>query len=337
MPPKPPDPPEIPELVRILSHRVPGFAYSLMWAKGTFAWNSMPPETYAGKDVLDIGCGVGAASAHFLERGARSVWGIDPVLPEELIQQLSILPRTRFLSGALSRDLFGDQRFDLVYAHFVTEHIHDLPIDLALLHDLLRPGGRFVGIHDNYYGPMGGHDHAFMGPTAENDKLIECKAVRCWESAEKCETSAEFRAEAEKRHDWTATHWDLTPEDCSRCQYFHRARIWGHLLSQDSYALDYPGDFYRSNVAEGGLNKVTPFQLRQYLIEAGFQIKTWEPHKIQNQPPPELLERFSRSDLQTSVILFAADKPANEIRKDNQADGLPQSHKSLFSRALKQS
>jgi 2-polyprenyl-6-hydroxyphenyl methylase/3-demethylubiquinone-9 3-methyltransferase len=329
----PPPPPPVAEAVRILCDQVPGFAYSLMWAKGSFdTWRSMPPETYAGKDVLDIGCGVGSSSACFLERGARFVWGIDPVIPDALMKRLGLLQRSRFTSGPLKRAVFGKTRFDLIYAHFVTEHIHDLPADLSLVFDLLKPGGRFVGVHDNFYGPMGGHDHAFMGPAGNTNRIVS-KAVPCWKSPLRCEASAEFRASAEKRHDWTLTHWRLTPEDCSRCLYYHRAQVWGHLQFQEDYPGDYPGDFYKCSTPDGGLNKVTPFQLRQYFIEAGFDLVTWEPHQVENIPTAALLERFAQSDLQTSYIVFAGDKPAQSLPANGSS--LHQTHKALFERALK--
>src|ERR1700687_3235301 len=86
-------------------------------------WDCMPPECYQDKDVLDLGCGTGAGTATFLERGARFVWGVDPTLDAELLRHLSVLPRTKFTAAELTADLAGTQRFDLVYAQFVTEHL----------------------------------------------------------------------------------------------------------------------------------------------------------------------------------------------------------------------
>jgi len=86
--------------------------------------------------------------------------------------------------------------------------------------------------------------------------------------------------------------------------------LWGHLLYQESYNEVYAGTFFKTNLG-GGLNKITPFQLRQLLIEMGFAVTTWSTRLITNEPPAELLRLFSRSDLQTATILFAAEKPTN--------------------------
>ena len=196
-------------------------------------------EHYIHKDVLDLGCGVGGASA-FHRGGRMLVWGIDPFLNDDLMNKLAQLPRTQFIPQPLKKELVGDQRFDLIYARFVTEHIQDCGETFRMIFDLLKPGGRFVGLHGCYYGPMGGHDHAFIMPSA-NPKVIESKAVPCWTNAEKCAASVEYRQKCEQRHDWTVKEWHLTPEDCTKCTYYHRAQVWGHLLYQDSYPAPLAG------------------------------------------------------------------------------------------------
>jgi len=298
------------EILSTLSERIPGFAEALeIERQGFVSWSCLSPETYQGKDVLDLGCGIGASSAVFIERGANSVWGIDPLLTNEQIAALSILPRSHFTAQLLlSEDVFGDRRFDLVYARFVTEHVMDLPATLSATFDLLRPGGRFVALHHNYYSPMGAHDFPFIEVvnTPEYEYTCRSRAVPCWESPDKCAASAEFRKEVEQK-DWTIGTATLTPHDCSQCTYFHRAQLWGHLLYQDSFNRDYPTEFFRTN-PDGSLNKVTPFQLRQFLVEAGFKVTTWELAAITNAPPPELMQLFSESDLRTLTILFAAEK-----------------------------
>src|SRR5437868_1778099 len=98
-------PPALPleEAVRHLTEKVPWFGESLKQTKlGFDSWPCLPRECYAGKDVLDVGCGIGASSAAFLERGANFVWGIDPELKEETLTQLRVLPRSRFTSGVLT-------------------------------------------------------------------------------------------------------------------------------------------------------------------------------------------------------------------------------------------
>lgn len=297
------------DFLQTLGDRIPGFRAALKDdGQALESWECLQPEKYLDKDVLDLGCGVGAASALFVARGARFVWGIDPVLSQENIQALNILPRARFTSSMLSLNLFGEQRFDLIYARFVTEHIYDLPNALETLFTLLKPGGHFVGLHDNYYGPMGAHDLGMIGPNDRDPVYQESKAVQCWAVSEKCTASSEFRKRYSEVHDWHARDWVLTPDDCSRCPYYRRAQLWAHLLYQDDYRQLYQGDFFRTSPG-GGLNKITAYQLRQFLLETGFRLVVWNTIRIENAPPEVLLERFSLEDLQTGPILFHCEKP----------------------------
>jgi predicted SAM-dependent methyltransferase len=286
-----------------------GFRDALAIERSSFeTWACLPPERYIGKDVLDLGCGIGASSASFMERGAGFVWGVDPELTEDRLRALRLLPRSRFSSGVLHEIDFGDQRFDVVYARVVSEHIYDLPRAVAIIHSLLRPGGCFVGLHDNYFGPMGAHDQGMFAAVEGSEPMrIERRGPACWTVPEKCEASRDFRGWYAKEHDRHALDWALTPESCERCPYYRRAQMWGHLLYQDDFPRVYAGEFFRT-LKDGGLNKVTPYQLRQFLVEAGFVVTTWKPVMVANAPPAELLERFSRSDLQTGPILFSADR-----------------------------
>lgn len=297
------------ETLHTLSSKLPGFDEALANDRQGFdAWACMPIESYRNKDVLDLGCGLGAASSLFIERGAQFVWGIDPVMTAEQINTLSVLPRTRFTSSLLRREVFGHQRFDLVYARFATEHILDLPDAFSSVYSLLKPGGRFVALHGNYYSPMGAHDHALIWPVKPGRYTYRSQALPCWRSSKKCEISAEFRKEMEEKYDWSIRAWKLTPNDCTQCPYYQRAQLWGHLLYQDHFNQDYPGGFFKTD-ATGGLNKVTPFQLKQFLIEAGFKLTSWTTPLTTDRPPAALKRIFHERDLRIVNILFAADKP----------------------------
>jgi SAM-dependent methyltransferase len=302
---------EAPDPLAALCEQIPGFGDALASERQGFdSWACMPPSSYVDREVLDFGCGIGAASAVFVNRGARFVWGIDPTLTAEQMRILRALPRSRFTADVLAPKAFGEQRFDLVYARFVTEHVYDMPRALTAIYDLLRPGGRFVGLHDNYLGPMGAHELGLFGCAEGHSTHVVPKAVPCWNSPERCETSREFRAAYASGFNAASADWTLTPEDCERCPYFRRAQLWAHLRYQDVYPALYAGEFYRT-WTDGGLNKVTPFQLRQYLIEAGFAVTTWEPIAVTaEEPPAELLRHFSAADLQTGPILFAGDRSA---------------------------
>jgi hypothetical protein len=182
-----------------------------------------------------------------------------------------------------------------------------MPGVLDTIFALLKPGGRFVALHDNYYSPMGSHDHAFVGPDPNEPQRMHFKGVRCWDSPLKCEASKEFREKSERIYG-TVANITLTPEDCSKCPYYQRSHVWAHLLFQETFPVIYRNDFFISGRC-GAVNKVTPFQLRQFLIEVGFEVTTWQPNKIANEPSAKLIEQFHVNDLQTATILLAAEKP----------------------------
>jgi SAM-dependent methyltransferase len=303
------DPAAVTSALEQITQQVDGFAAALESERGGFDhWVCLPAAAYQGKDVLDVGCGLGAASALFLQRGARSVWGIDPLLTSEQFQALRLLPNATFCAAPLDLGLFGEQRFDLVYARFVTEHLPDLAGAFVTLFQLLRPGGRLVALHDNYYSPLGAQDHAFVWPVNEQSRLIDARGPKCWQSPQKCSVSEAYRQEIAQRYDGSLAQWQLTPDDCTQCPYYQRSQPWGHLLYQEQFSRLYVGPAFQSKAANG-LNKVTPFQLKQYLLEAGFRLTHWESAPVKNNPAQILLSQFSEADLCTNCILLAAQRP----------------------------
>ena len=105
----------------------------------------------AGKDVLDIGCGLGGALIALVRNhAAGQARGIDidaGVLERAdalvdaagLQEQISL---TRFEPGPLPLE---DESFDLVFLTAVSCHIEDLVPFFAEIRRVIRPGGRLVG------------------------------------------------------------------------------------------------------------------------------------------------------------------------------------------------
>jgi 2-polyprenyl-6-hydroxyphenyl methylase/3-demethylubiquinone-9 3-methyltransferase len=269
----------------------------------------LTPADLAGKHVLDWECGRGVFAALFLEMGAAHVTGIDSWLDVPYARStLGGLPNAVFERIALDEfALRKEQRgaFDVVLANTVTEHMLRLPNLLTYCWRLLRPGGLLLINHDNYYHPVGSHDHGFLRQVGSE---IVAQGPRCWEAKDKCAASREFRAEIARRYPWTwdeRTQSQLTPDDCTQCPRFRRAQPWAHLLYQDDFRRVFAQPCFTTGYRHSSLNKVTPFQLRQFLIEAGFEIVAWYPHRISNVPPAELLRPpfgFSQDDLCTAYI-----------------------------------
>lgn len=108
---------------------------------------------YAGKRLLEIGCGAGIDLVHFAQGGAL-VTGID--LAEASID----LARRNFANNQLSGEFqvmngesldFSDGTFDVVYAHGVLQYTADARQMIREIHRVLRPGGEAIMMVYNTY------------------------------------------------------------------------------------------------------------------------------------------------------------------------------------------
>ena len=102
----------------------------------------------AGQVVLDYGCGGGRLSLKLLSRGAREVVGIDvsDARLEEARRRVAdggFAGRARFLVVDAHNTGFPDGSFDLVVGSAVLHHL-DLPVALAELRRIMKPGARAV-------------------------------------------------------------------------------------------------------------------------------------------------------------------------------------------------
>jgi SAM-dependent methyltransferase len=101
---------------------------------------------YAGKELLEVGCGAGIDLIRFA-RGGAEVTGID--LAETSIE----LARKNFEHNKLPADLrvmdgeatgFADDAFDIVYAHGVLQYTSSPKSMIREIHRVLRPGGEAI-------------------------------------------------------------------------------------------------------------------------------------------------------------------------------------------------
>lgn len=121
-----------------------------------YAWNAplhdsrpfgrlFPYDRYRGREVLEIGCGMGGMAMNWARQGAR-VTAID--LTQAAIEQT----RRRFALMELAGDIrradarslpFDAARFDYVYSWGVLHHSPDLACSVAELMRVLKPNGEF--------------------------------------------------------------------------------------------------------------------------------------------------------------------------------------------------
>jgi 2-polyprenyl-3-methyl-5-hydroxy-6-metoxy-1,4-benzoquinol methylase len=110
-------------------------------------------SAYQGKQLLEVGCGVGIDLIRFARAGAI-VTGVD--LADTSVE----LARQNFEQNHLSADLrlmngealvFADNSFDVVYAHGVLQYTADAWKMVCELHRVLRPGGEAIFMVYNKY------------------------------------------------------------------------------------------------------------------------------------------------------------------------------------------
>ena len=101
--------------------------------------------TARGRDVLEVGVGMGADHAEFARNGPRTLTGIDltPRAIDHTRTRLGILDCTsRLLVGDAENLPFPDESFDLVYSWGVLHHSPDTVRAIREVYRVLRRGGR---------------------------------------------------------------------------------------------------------------------------------------------------------------------------------------------------
>jgi len=104
-------------------------------------------EMFRGRDVLEIGCGIGTDGFEFARHGAHYV-GIDltPKSIELARERFAVfsVPGTFIIANAEAQLPFGDCRFDHIYSFGVLHHSPHTEAMVDEIHRVLRPGGSFT-------------------------------------------------------------------------------------------------------------------------------------------------------------------------------------------------
>jgi len=104
------------------------------------------PKEFAGKRVLDAGCGAGAQSA-FLARQGAEVTSVDLSGAIDVAAQLPDLEQSALAQADLCHLPLADGCFDIVYCEGVLQHTADAGVVLRELRRVLRPGGQLLATH----------------------------------------------------------------------------------------------------------------------------------------------------------------------------------------------
>lgn len=162
------------ETGRAMVERACVFGY-LSWPKRLHRW-------VEGRDVLDVGCGTGLHAIGFALVGVRSYVGLDPKVRLDAerakntkagrwepfgwtpADMMRVFPQIRLIRGSFEQ-MAPDEQFDVAVLHNATEHIIALDEVLAGIAKRLRPDGRLIYNHHNFYCWNGHH----MAPKTVRD------------------------------------------------------------------------------------------------------------------------------------------------------------------------
>ena len=104
-------------------------------------------ERWAGKRVLEVGCGIGTDSVNFARAGAE-LTAVDLSseslrVAEQRAEVMGFANRIRFVQANAEEltSVLGDERFDLVYSFGVVHHTPHPDRALAEIRTLVAPGG----------------------------------------------------------------------------------------------------------------------------------------------------------------------------------------------------
>lgn len=113
----------------------------------------------AGRDVLDLGCGLGGYARALGARGARRVVALEYQPGKAAYAHARRTDSVAVVNASATQLPFGARSFDLVFSNTVFEHLPDVEAALKEVARVLRPEGRAL-IGFNFFHHRGGH-HLF--------------------------------------------------------------------------------------------------------------------------------------------------------------------------------
>lgn len=128
---------------------------------------TMLPD-FAGKRVLDLGCGFGWHCRYAAEHGASSVLGID--LSERMIaraKEENALPHVEYRRMAIEDYPFPAETFDAVISSLAFHYLESFTDLCAKIYRCLTPGGTFVFSVEHPIFTAYGNQDWFHGPDGE--------------------------------------------------------------------------------------------------------------------------------------------------------------------------
>jgi SAM-dependent methyltransferase len=137
----------------------------------------LPASEFAGKKVLDAGCGMGRYSIVALSFGAEVV-GLD--LSDSLLRLAAVAPdwpKLHVVQGDLLSVPLKREQFDLVYSHGVLHHTADTHEAFRQVAELVKPGG-YLSVW--LYGKAGRFKEFRTNPLRADRGFVARHRLLCW-------------------------------------------------------------------------------------------------------------------------------------------------------------
>lgn len=137
------------------------------------------PSFYAGKRVLDIGCGP-RGSLEWANMAAERV-GLDP-LANEYLRLGADKHAMRYVASPAEKIPFADGHFDVVCSFNSLDHVDNLERTIAEIIRVVRPGGHVLLLTDVNHDPTPAEPIVFSWEVVDAFKpALECLEVRRYE------------------------------------------------------------------------------------------------------------------------------------------------------------
>lgn len=125
-------------------------------------------EMFAGKTVLDVGCGAAGKTMYYASQGVAHIVGMDIVAHYEgeanaLAEQLGYADKFTFVVGDAAHTSFEDNTFDTIIMNDAMEHVDQPDLVLAEVRRILKPGGRLYVNFPPINHPFGAHLSDLIG------------------------------------------------------------------------------------------------------------------------------------------------------------------------------
>ena len=129
---------------------------------GNFA--VLGPLDLRGKNILDVGCGLGANLVYLCKQGIKRLTALD-INPAQVLRSQTVLANRHpeylshvdFVPADATNMPFANQSFDALVSADTFEHIDNLRDTLLECFRVLRPGGRLYIFFPPFYAPWGAH------------------------------------------------------------------------------------------------------------------------------------------------------------------------------------